>query len=71
MKTDKMRLMIGQQIRKRRVEFNLSQENLASKVGIRKATLSEIENGSNCTLNTLLEILKNLDGKVEVTFKQA
>lgn len=70
MNIDKQRKIIGKQIRKRRLEFKLSQETLASQVGIRKATLSEIENGNNCTVNTLLGIIKQLDGNVVICWNE-
>lgn len=51
-------IQIGTQIRRYRRKAGLSQAELASKVGLRQATISQIENGNPATrLDTLLSLL--------------
>ncbi len=48
-------------IRARRRKLGLSQEQLATKIGVRQGTLSDIENARSARLDTLLRILAVLD----------
>jgi len=52
---------IGDFIKKRRVEQNLSQEDVAERAAMSRSTLSLAERGENLTLGNLLKILRILD----------
>ncbi len=55
-------IQIGNLIRTRRKELGLTQAALADKVGLRQATVSQIETGSNATrIGTLLRVIAMLD----------
>ena len=55
-------IQLGNLIRMRRKELGLTQAALADKVGLRQATISQIETGSNATrLGTLLRVIAMLD----------
>lgn len=54
-------LQLANLIRVRRRKLDLSQEQLAAKVGVRQRTLSDIENAKSARLDTLLRILAVLD----------
>ena len=64
-------LMIGYQIRDGRIRLDLTQEDLAERIGKKREFISRIENdGSNLTIKTLRDIVeKGLGGtlKIEVT----
>lgn len=55
---------IGESIRARRKELGYTQDALAMKVGIRKATLIDVELGRNHKIDTLIAILDHLDGEI-------
>ncbi len=51
----------------RRKELNLTQKELAAKVGTRQSSISRIESGEhNVRLSTLIEIAEALDARVEI-----
>ncbi len=52
---------IGAFIRHDRLEKNITQEQLATKAGINRTTLSDLELGRRCTLITLIQTLRSLD----------
>jgi len=52
---------IGLRLRRERLNQNLTQEAVAKRVGIRRATLSNAESGEDFTVGTLLGILRALD----------
>ena len=64
-------LLIGYQIRDNRLKLDLTQEDLAERIGKKREFISRIENdGSNITIKTLREIVEiGLGGtlKIEVT----
>ena len=59
---------IGRQLKKARLEKNLTQNELAELVDKKREYISKIENnGSNLTLKTLYDIVeKGLGGKVKI-----
>mgnify|MGYP003346288074 CR=1 FL=1 len=61
-------LMIGYQIREFRIKLDMTQEELAAKVGKKREYISRIENdGSNLTVKTLRDIVENgLGGKLKI-----
>lgn len=64
-------MLIGYQIRDNRLKLELTQEDLAERIGKKREFISRIENdGSNLTIKTLREIVEiSLGGtlKIEVT----
>lgn len=64
-------LMIGYQIRNGRIKLDLTQEDLAERIGKKREFISRIENnGSNITIKTLRDIVEvGLGGtlRIEVT----
>jgi transcriptional regulator with XRE-family HTH domain len=52
---------IGDRLLNRRLKKNISQEELASRAGINRATVRQIERGGSCSLLTLIELLRVLD----------
>ena len=51
---------IGQQVRRLRLQKNMTQGELASRVGISKSTISNLESGRGSTISTLASILNVL-----------
>jgi HTH-type transcriptional regulator / antitoxin HipB len=54
-------LQLANSIRERRRELGLTQENLASKIGVRQRTISDIETSAATRLDTVLRALAALD----------
>ena len=64
LKTD----VIGEIIRKARVEQNLTQEQLGQMIGVQKAQISKIENNTkDVRFSTILRVLEALKAKVNLT----
>ena len=61
-------LMIGYQIRNGRLKLNLTQEDLAERIGRKREFISRIENdGSNLTIRTLRDIVEvGLGGSLKI-----
>lgn len=61
-------LLIGQQIRDGRIKLDLTQEDLAERIGKKREFISRIENdGSNITIKTLRYIVEvGLGGKLRI-----
>lgn len=61
-------LMIGYQIRDGRIKLDLTQEDLAERIGKKREFISRIENdGSNITIKTLRDIVEvGLGGKLRI-----
>lgn len=61
-------LLIGYQIRDNRLKLDLTQEDLAGRIGKKREFISRIENdGSNLTIKTLREIVEiGLGGKLKI-----
>ena len=57
--------LIGEMIKKIRKKRKLTQEELGNIIGVQKAQISKIENGtSNVTIGTILKVFKALEAKV-------
>jgi HTH-type transcriptional regulator / antitoxin HipB len=54
-------LQMGAALRRRRKELGLSQAAAAGSIARRQATLSDLENGGDVRLSTLLRLLATLD----------
>lgn len=52
---------IGLRTRLRRIEQNLTQEMLAQKVGLNRATIRDLENGKSVHLLSFVSILRGLN----------
>lgn len=50
--------LIGEAIKRTRLEKNLTQEDLGNLVGVQKAQISRIENGKNLTFATVIKLFK-------------
>lgn len=59
--------IIGYKIKQKRLELNLSQDELASKVGIDQSDLSKIEKGNaNPSIKMIYKIVSGLDKKLSM-----
>jgi len=57
--------LLGQTIKKVRLDRNLTQEQLGAIVGVKKAQISKIENSTtDARFDTILKVFKALDVKV-------
>jgi len=63
------RYFISEMLKEARAEANLTQDQLADKIGTKKSYISRIENGKgNITIETLIRIFeKGLNRKVGIT----
>lgn len=62
--------MIKTKIREYRARYNLSQEDLAVKVGVRRETIGHLENGRyNPSLKLAMDIAKIFETTVEEIFE--
>lgn len=62
---------IGEMLKKVRLDRNLTQTQLADKVGKKRSYISRIEgeDGNNIKLKTLIEVVeKGFGGKIKITF---
>lgn len=58
----------GELVRQARKKRNMSQSDLADKIGVRQGTISMIESGNSATkLSTMLDILTAFDLDISVT----
>lgn len=60
--------LIGEAIKRTRLEKNLTQEDLGNLVGVQKAQISRIENGKNLTFATVIRLFKamGVSAKLEI-----
>jgi len=57
--------VLGEMIKKVRIERNLTQEQLGELIGVQKAQISKLErNASNVTISTVLRVFKALKTKI-------
>lgn len=54
------KIQVGLLLKEARIKKDLSQSELAELTGLRQATISEIENGTDFKLSTLLKIMDAL-----------
>jgi len=58
--------LVGEMIKKARKERNLTQEQLGNLIGVQKAQISKLENGSaNITLSTMIRVFDALKAKIK------
>jgi transcriptional regulator with XRE-family HTH domain len=60
---------IGDAIKLRRNQLGLSQQALAERTALRRATISKAENGQPITVDVLLKICNALKGSVVLRFE--
>lgn len=58
--------LIGEAIKRTRIEKNLTQEALGKLIGVQKAQISRIENGKNLTFVTVAKIFKAMGVSVKL-----
>ena len=62
--------LLGQTIKKVRLERNMTQEQLGELVGVKKAQISKIENSlTDARFETILKVFKALDAKINFSVK--
>jgi transcriptional regulator with XRE-family HTH domain len=59
-------MTIGERIRERRKELNLTQGQVAGRCDISYQSVLNAEQGKSCTLETLTKICQVLDLKIEI-----
>lgn len=52
--------IVGERIKKLRLEYNITQQDLAKKTGLSRVSISKIERGMGVNLSSLLEIMRGL-----------
>ena len=62
--------IIGYKIKQKRLELNLSQQELADRVGVDQSDLSKIEKGTaNASIKMIHKIVKGLNSKLSITIE--
>lgn len=62
--------IIGEMIRKARLERNLTQEGLGKLIGVQKAQISKLENNANsATIDTIVKVFKALQAEINFSIK--
>ncbi len=56
-----VRLQLGELCKIKRQAYGLSQEELATELGLSRYTIQKLENGSNATLDTVLKIANHFN----------
>lgn len=60
-------IQLGNLIKSKRLERNLTMDNLASETGVSRQTIGAIEKGQgNCSISTLLKIMNILDISISI-----
>lgn len=61
--------LVGEAIRKARKAQNMTQQELAERIGVQRAQVSKIETGRNLTLSTVARVFRamGLDAKLSVS----
>lgn len=61
------KIIIGEQLKRKRLQLNLRMEDVAKQVGITRSTLWSIENGSgNYTIDVFLKLLDVLNVNIDI-----
>ena len=59
-------MLVGEAIRKARLDLSLSQEQLGELVGVQKAQISRLENGKNLTISTICRLFRAMNQSVSL-----
>jgi transcriptional regulator with XRE-family HTH domain len=51
---------MGERIRRRRLDMNISQTELARRAGVARRTITSVEHGEGCSLQTLIALVRAL-----------
>ena len=64
--------LIGRKVKETRLEQNIKQKDVAENAGISVFALSSLENGHNCSLMTLIQVLRAMNrlDLLEVFFQE-
>ena len=54
--------LIGKRLKQHRLRRNLTQTELAVSSGLARRTITSVENGNDCTLGTLIRLVRALHG---------
>ena len=57
---------IGRRIKRKRLDKNLTQQNLANQAGLSRTTISDLERGAPAGLLTVIQVLRVLGGLEEL-----
>jgi putative transcriptional regulator len=60
MSNHQIEVEMGDRIRRRRLEMNISQTELARRAGIARRTITSVETGGGCSLLTLIALVRAL-----------
>ena len=62
--------IIGEMIKKARIERHLTQEELGKLIGVQKAQISKLENNTNsATIATIIKVFKALKAEINFSIK--
>jgi transcriptional regulator with XRE-family HTH domain len=61
MSDDRLAQLLGEFIKHHRVDKNISQDELATKAGLSRPTISLMERGKSMNLNSIIRVLRVLD----------
>lgn len=65
--TELQSFLIGEAIKKARKAQNMTQEELAQKIGVQRSQVSKIESGRNLTLSTIARVFKAMGMKASLS----
>jgi transcriptional regulator with XRE-family HTH domain len=61
MSDDRLAQLLGEFIKHHRIDKNISQDELATKAGLSRPTISLMERGKSMNLNSIIRVLRVLD----------
>ena len=56
----RIEIEVGERLKKLRLEYNITQDDLAKKTGLSRVSISKIERGKGVNLSSLIEIMRGL-----------
>ena len=57
----RIEILIGERLKQRRLEYNITQEELAKRTGISRVSISKIERGLGMNLSSLIQVMRGLN----------
>lgn len=60
MTNTRIEIEVGERLKKLRLEYNITQNDLAQKTGLSRVSISKIERGMGVNLSSLIEIMRGL-----------
>ena len=60
MSNQQIEVEMGDRIRRRRLDMNMSQAELALRAGVARRTITSVEHGQGCSLQTLISLVRAL-----------